>query len=264
MKKKKKSLIFSIITINLDNFNGLKKTYESVKIQKFKNFEYIVVDGNSKDGTKKFLSKNKKKNFFFISEFDNGVYHAMNKGIKIASGKYLLFLNSGDCFFNEYILENLNFYLKKKNYPENKIFFGKSQILGNYFNWNQPSQDTLSNQKILPVHQSMCIPKKMQKKYNENYKIAGDEELKLEWLKSKKLHYIPIIFSKYQYYGLSSSKKFKLTILKNSEQVKIRFFKKMYLSLLKIIFINFSKYALSLIVSDKTIEYFIKKKYEKK
>jgi len=102
----------SIITINYNNLLGLQKTVFSVVNQTYKDFEYIVIDGGSLDGSEEFL-KNQNSNIdYWISEPDKGVYNAMNKGIKKAKGEYLLFLNSGDHFSGLDVLkENYN-YLK--------------------------------------------------------------------------------------------------------------------------------------------------------
>lgn len=86
----------SIITINFNNYSGIKKTIESVVGQKCSNLEYIVIDGDSTDGSVELLKKHDKMIDFWVSERDRGIYHAMNKGIQRATGDYLLFLNSGD------------------------------------------------------------------------------------------------------------------------------------------------------------------------
>lgn len=95
----------SIITINYNNFEGLKKTVESVFNQTWKEFEYIVIDGGSTDGSTEYLESCKDKIDYFISEKDSGVYNAMNKGIKVAKGEYLLFLNSGDYLYSNITLQ---------------------------------------------------------------------------------------------------------------------------------------------------------------
>ncbi|MCB9188179.1 MAG: glycosyltransferase [Flavobacteriales bacterium] len=86
----------SIITINYNDIEGLKKTFNSVLIQDYPNIEYIVIDGDSSDGGQEFLKQNSDKLDFWVSEKDEGIYDAMNKGIAKASGEYVLFLNSGD------------------------------------------------------------------------------------------------------------------------------------------------------------------------
>lgn len=101
----------SIITINFNNVDGLKKTMESVFCQSSHEFEYIVIDGGSTDGSKEIISQfaNKCKSipFTWISETDNGVYHAMNKGILKASGEYCQFLNSGDYLVSFDVIERM-------------------------------------------------------------------------------------------------------------------------------------------------------------
>jgi len=96
---------FSIITVNLNNLPGLKQTMESVFIQTYTDFEYIVVDGASTDGSVDFIRKYATQLTKWISEADSGIYQAMNKGIRLAQGEYLLFLNSGDTLANENILD---------------------------------------------------------------------------------------------------------------------------------------------------------------
>jgi len=101
----------SVITINLNNRDGLKKTIESVLCQTFKDFEYIIVDGGSKDGSSDLIRQHEEAVSYWVSEPDRGIYHAMNKGIAIAKSSYLLFLNSGDLLLDKNILEKVSAYL---------------------------------------------------------------------------------------------------------------------------------------------------------
>ena len=86
----------SIITINYNNFDGLRRTMDSVIDQTWKDFEYIVIDGGSQDGSKDIISSRREHLAHWVSEPDTGIYNAMNKGIAQAQGEYCLFLNSGD------------------------------------------------------------------------------------------------------------------------------------------------------------------------
>lgn len=99
MNKESKYKI-SIITINYNNVDGLKRTVESVINQTWREFEYIIIDGGSADGSAQYIQENQEHFHYWVSEPDKGIYNAMNKGIKVANGEYLLFLNSGDWFFN--------------------------------------------------------------------------------------------------------------------------------------------------------------------
>ena len=86
----------SIITVNLNNKSGLEKTIQSVSQQNYKDYEHIIIDAGSTDGSLKIIEDKKNLFSYWVSEPDRGIYHGMNKGINKASGKYILFLNSGD------------------------------------------------------------------------------------------------------------------------------------------------------------------------
>ena len=100
----------TIITINFNNASGLQKTMDSVLHQTSKEFEYIVVDGASNDASKEILLKyigGSKSGFKWISEKDSGIYEAMNKGIRMAKGDYVQFLNSGDSLVEKDVTEKM-------------------------------------------------------------------------------------------------------------------------------------------------------------
>lgn len=97
----------SIITITKDNIAGLKNTIESVGRQSWHDYELIVIDGASNDGTVQWLTDNKIPQMHCISEPDKGVYDAQNKGIRKASGDYCLFLNAGDVFASDDVLSKV-------------------------------------------------------------------------------------------------------------------------------------------------------------
>ena len=96
---------YSIITVNYNNKEGLRKTIESVINQTFQDFEYIVIDGGSTDGSTDILKEYDARINYWISEPDGGIYQGMNKGILKATGEYLNFMNSGDCFYDNKRLE---------------------------------------------------------------------------------------------------------------------------------------------------------------
>ena len=100
-------MLFSVITINYNNREGLRNTIKSVVGQTYKDFEYIVIDGGSIDGSKELLEENASSVTYWISEKDNGIYHAMNKGVARASGTYCVFMNSGDFFCSKDVLERV-------------------------------------------------------------------------------------------------------------------------------------------------------------
>ncbi len=95
----------TIITINYNNLEGLKRTVESVLNQTWQEFEYIVIDGGSNDGSAEYIESQSEHIDYWVSEPDKGIYNAMNKGIAKARGEYLLFLNSGDHLYSAKVLE---------------------------------------------------------------------------------------------------------------------------------------------------------------
>ena len=97
----------SIITIAYNNLEGLKDTYESIRRQTFSDYEWLVVDGGSTDGTKQFLEEHDSELAFWCSEPDKGVYNAQNKGTRHAKGEYCIYMNSGDSFFADDVLEKV-------------------------------------------------------------------------------------------------------------------------------------------------------------
>jgi glycosyltransferase involved in cell wall biosynthesis len=101
------SKLISIITVNLNNFKGLELTINSVLNQTFQDFEFILIDGGSTDGSELLLDSYSDRFSFSISENDNGIFDAMNKGILHSTGQYLLFLNSGDWLISNDSLEKV-------------------------------------------------------------------------------------------------------------------------------------------------------------
>ena len=97
----------SIITINKNNADGLRKTIESVICQTFSDFEYLIIDGASTDDSVNIINKFSQNITYSVSEPDDGIYDAMNKGIKVANGEYCLFLNSGDYLSSHSVLEDV-------------------------------------------------------------------------------------------------------------------------------------------------------------
>ena len=165
----------SIITVNYNNLEGLKKTVKSVENQTYQAFEYIVIDGGSTDGSAKFLDDNNRLFIYYVSEPDKGVYNAMNKGIKKASGEYLIFLNSGDHFYNDEVLEKNHQDIKGSDiiYFDLQVIEGTKQFVKTY-------PDTLSFsyfvEETLP-HPATFIKKEAflkTKLYKEDFKIVSD------------------------------------------------------------------------------------------
>lgn len=112
-------LKLSIITVNLNNAAGLRRTVESVVAQTSRDFEYIVIDGGSTDGSMEVISEFKDRITWWVSEPDGGIYAGMNKGIRAASGTYCQFLNSGDRLAGPGVIERMLATL-----PDCAIYYG--------------------------------------------------------------------------------------------------------------------------------------------
>lgn len=174
----------SIITINYNNASGLEKTIKSVISQNYKDFEYIVIDGGSTDGSIEIIKKYADKINYWVAEPDRGIYNAMNKGILKAKGEYLHFLNSGDAYAAENVLEGV---FKDKQY-NTSILRGK-QICD--YKTHTIEWDNFGNRDITLYdlyvdglrHQATFIKQNLFVKYglyDENYKIASDWKLFLQ------------------------------------------------------------------------------------
>ena len=109
---------FSVIVVTLNTEESIGRTISSILSQQFKNYEVIVIDGLSSDKTLDVIDSFKFNNVIVRSEVDNGIYDAMNKGIELASGEYLYFLNSGDYFFSDKVLLDINEELLNKQDPD--------------------------------------------------------------------------------------------------------------------------------------------------
>lgn len=167
----------SIITINYNNASGLARTIESVINQSDINYEYILIDGGSTDTSKQIIEQYSSKLDFWISEKDNGIYHAMNKGIRQAHGKYLLFLNSGD-YLEPDILKEI-----EKELTGEDIIYGDLYFIIKEERYLVEYPQILTASHLISPGFSLPHPASFIKKelfsdtlYNENYKIVSDWE----------------------------------------------------------------------------------------
>jgi len=197
----------SIITINLNNKIGLEKTIQSVVNQNYSNIEYIVIDGDSNDGSKDLLRNHKIHKA--ISEKDSGIYNAMNKGLAFASGDYCLFLNSGDLIINSNIIEQIATFISVNNYSED-IIYG-DLVFANKIR-NYPSRIDLS----YLLSDSLPHPASFFKReifdsnklglYRENYKIVSDWIFYFDaYIKQYKFRHIDKVITVFDDAGISSS-----------------------------------------------------------
>lgn len=212
-------MILSIITVNLNNADGLRGTLESVLSQKDTtsvtqhSFEHIIVDGGSNDGSLDLIQDYINRVNYpvkWVSESDDGIYQAMNKGTKMANGDYLLFLNSGDTLADITILQSLFSIVLV-----GEVVIGRINIASNS---RIVTQDfTIFGQEVslfglllrgIP-HQGTLILRELQIRfpYDESYKINSDFKFFLETviLNNCSIQYVPLTISNYDNDGLSTN-----------------------------------------------------------
>ena len=198
----------SIITINFNDKKGLDKTIQSILSQTYSDYEYIVIDGGSTDGSIDVIKKYEDRIDYWVSENDSGIYNAMNKGIQKATGEYLHFLNSGDCYYNCSVLNDIFF---QKSYSEklirgNLVFDEKpKEIVWENFGYEDITFYQMFKHTF--AHQATFIHKQLFElygSYNESYKICSD------WLffckcilENEKTTYIPINICLFDVSGVS-------------------------------------------------------------
>ncbi len=193
----------SIITINYNNIEGLKQTVESVLSQTYLDKEYIVIDGGSKDGAVDFL-KCQNKITYWVSEKDGGLYNAMNKGIRKLSGDYVIFMNSGDVFFDRNVLSDIfngTVYNADVLYGSTIYKYGNGGILRN------PRDLNVMSYELPFCHQSCFIKCKLMKniEYDESYKLIADYNFFYQgWKKNWQFVQINKIVAIYDTTGISA------------------------------------------------------------
>lgn len=174
---------YSIITINYNNKEGLEQTIQSVLCQTCHDYEYLIIDGGSTDGSEDVIKKYANRIDYWVSEPDGGRYPAMNKGIKQAIGDYLNFMNSGDTFHSSTVLEDIA-----------KMNFTEDIITGGYYNQEKGIKHIIKPQEVTLLtmfkntfnHQATFYKRELFRKrlYDESYVIQSDA----------KFNYLSIIY----------------------------------------------------------------------
>jgi glycosyltransferase involved in cell wall biosynthesis len=227
-------MLFSIITINLNNSKGLLNTLSSVSTQKFTDYEHIIIDGFSTDESVIILNSINNHNCTWISEKDSGIYDAMNKGISLASSNRLLFLNSGDLIvnnnkFNEFISLDCDYDLVYSNV----LKVNKDGLVT-----ESKFPDILSLDYMICYglpHQATIINKSLFDKigfYNEKYKIISDWVFFMEALffYNASYKYIDVTAINFDSYGISNQTKYLTKIISEQiDYISMRFPKKLEL-----------------------------------
>lgn len=236
----------SVVTVCYNAEKFIEQAINSVLNQTYNNIEYLIIDGASKDSTVSKINKYRSKIAFFLSEPDNGMYEAMNKGIKASTGEILYFLNSDDVFYDEYVIENVVKAFKKNSDVD--LIYGPIII-----------KDPLTNESFMKPHdyitksffiynaicqQGIFYKADVFKKcgqFDTTYRIVGDYEwvLRAFYKYKVKRQYYESIIAIFRDGGISNSDEFSNLHITERQRVMKDYFSKF--SVYKYNFILFSR-----------------------
>jgi glycosyltransferase involved in cell wall biosynthesis len=222
-----KVVSYSIIVVCLNSGENLIKTVDSIMGQDYFNYEVIVKDGLSTDGSiEKLKNKYSDSRVKIYSNYDTGIYDAMNQAIKYAKGEYLLFLNTGDSFYNEKVLSDMALQLEQKRMPD--IIYGNQyhKALDTVV-YSSPRINDFTCYRNVPCHQT-CFYKRamfMERGYNPEYNVRADYEHFLYCYYEKKavIKYAPVIVCEYEGEGYSETSENKEKSKKQHREIVVHY-----------------------------------------
>ncbi len=200
----------SVVTIVYNNVNDIERTMLSVLNQSYQNIEYIIIDGLSGDGTLDIINKYQSRVSKLISEKDEGIYDAMNKGIALATGDYIIFMNSGDEFYAADTVENVF-----STEPDADIYYGETEMINSageslgQRRHKAPETFTWRDFKLgMSIsHQAIYIKRALVEPYDRQYQLSAD----IDWIiraakKAKKIVNVHQYVAKYLIGGMSKKR----------------------------------------------------------
>jgi len=217
----------SIITVVYNGEKFLEQTIQSVLNQTYKNIEYIIIDGGSTDGTVEIIRKYEEKIDYWVSEPDKGIYDAMNKGAKFATGDFINFMNADDIIYNNSTVE----VIVRNMHDIDAVYYSRAKIISDTFSWIYPDNEVKDYEKWLnlnlPNHQTMFFPKKFYKsfRYDLRLSLTADDDYKLFALESGSVEFIDTIFVEFKRGGVSSNHKSYKLFFQRLKESYIRNFK---------------------------------------
>jgi glycosyltransferase involved in cell wall biosynthesis len=255
----------SVITVCLNAEVSIETTIMSVVGQTFTDFEYIIVDGGSKDKTLDIVDKYKENISKIVSEPDKGLYDAMNKGISLADGEYIAFLNAGDYYCNKKILEKIF-----GNKIEEDLIYGDMVVLlsgGTMIRKKSPKRI----KKYYMFSDSLPHPATIAKRdllinyglFDISYKYAADFDFFLNSIYRQKcrIKYLGFPFAVFNYWGLSSSSENQKESNAERDRVLKKYFTQQDISRLNLlkpfiyIFTKYLRYGWYLVLSKLSVSY---------
>ena len=203
MSESHRNPTISILTVVLNDRENLQKTIDSVHTQTYSFIELLVIDGGSSDGTLDVIKENQCSISLFVSEPDFGIYHAMNKGVALATGEFMLFLNAGDTFYSQHSLQHL----ATRLHPRDKDIFYLCHAIKNTGGLIRAKRSVIKKLFSLPAcHQAILYPATAMRKYNYDpkFRIAADYHHFLRISKTFTPIIVDLILVKFDTMGLSS------------------------------------------------------------
>ena len=220
--------LISIITVTYNAENYFQKTIDSINKQTCQNFEYIIVDGNSTDSTLDIIKRNKKVISKWISETDSGLYDAMNKGLEMATGDFVWYINAGDEIYNS---KTLSLILEEASGIDADILYGEALIIsdeGSEISMRRKSAPEKLNWKslkqgMLVCHQSFIPRRSIVPLYDLKYKYSSDFDWEIKCLKkAKNILNTKLILSRFLDGG--KSKKTIIPSLKERFRIMVKYY----------------------------------------
>lgn len=208
--------VVTIITSTFNAEESLPWTIRSIREQTYPYIQWIIADGDSKDGTIELLKQNEDCIDFWFSEKDKGIYDAWNKASKYIQGDWVIFLGAGDELASNTALDQISPFLSKA-FPDHELVFGnaiyisqknRTVIEKKKRSWSEMKGQWVFFRPELPDHPTIFQHKSMftsAEPFNPKYAIAGDTEFLLKSLKEKEPYFCPVDVSKVLYGGLSST-----------------------------------------------------------
>lgn len=254
----------SIVTINFNNLQGLKRTVDSILQQSTRNFEWVIIDGGSSDGSKELVSNltnNSNINIgYWCSEPDKGIYNAMNKGTKNANGEYLLFLNSGDCLADSNVIADFLQLDTRTDIIAGDLIRGGTPADRLY----NPSEECLDYEVMCTytiLHPCTFIHHSLFKKYgyyDESLKISSDWKFFFICLIQHSCSYSKWnrVVTDFDLNGISESNKYKQIIEEERERVIREILPYVYKSRVKQqrLIANFGNYSILYIIKTRMMQ----------
>ena len=202
----------SVITVTYNAKHTLERTLKSVQEQTYPAIEHLIVDGNSNDGTVALIQQYENERLKWISEPDKGIYDAMNKGAKMATGDYLCFLNAGDTFYNVDTVEKMFKTIDKNAFPD--ILYGETAIVddnGRFLHMRRlraPKTLTWESFKLGMVvcHQAFIVKREIVEPYELSYRFSADFDWCIRMMKkAKNIHNTGMILVNYLNAGTTTA-----------------------------------------------------------